>query len=205
MFGYWATGRNDAAARPNTVMKILITAANRGWSMKKCESFMARLSSGSDRPEGDRSGLRRYFRARPGRWDAVDDHAVGGGEARADDPQTVAEIAQLDLLRRHNVVRPDGQDDVLRLIGQYRSIRHEQGRRRRRDRQADTGEAARRQKQIAVGDGGARMDRAARPIERVVDEVERALASEGFSSLSDTSTLSASGPFCDCRSRRNVM
>jgi hypothetical protein len=35
MFGYWATGRNDAAAKPNTMMKILTTAANRGWSMKK--------------------------------------------------------------------------------------------------------------------------------------------------------------------------
>jgi hypothetical protein len=30
MFGYCATGRNAAAASPNTMMKILITAANRG-------------------------------------------------------------------------------------------------------------------------------------------------------------------------------
>src|SRR5690348_7706753 len=30
MFGYWATGRNAAAANPNTMMKILMTAAKRG-------------------------------------------------------------------------------------------------------------------------------------------------------------------------------
>jgi hypothetical protein len=30
MFGYWATGKNDIAAKPNTTMKILITIANRG-------------------------------------------------------------------------------------------------------------------------------------------------------------------------------
>ena len=30
MFGYWAIGRNAIAASPNTTMKILITAANRG-------------------------------------------------------------------------------------------------------------------------------------------------------------------------------
>jgi hypothetical protein len=30
MFGYWATGRKAAVAKPNTMMKMLITAANRG-------------------------------------------------------------------------------------------------------------------------------------------------------------------------------
>jgi hypothetical protein len=30
MFGYCATGSNAIAARPNTTMKMLMTAANRG-------------------------------------------------------------------------------------------------------------------------------------------------------------------------------
>src|SRR5258706_13427997 len=52
MFGYWATGRDAAAANPNTMMEILMTAAQRGCSMKKCERFMARLRPGSDLMRG---------------------------------------------------------------------------------------------------------------------------------------------------------
>ena len=95
--------------------------------------------------ELDRSGVRRHCRPRLGDRDAVDDHAVGGVEAGADDPEAVAQIADLDLLRRDDVVWPDGQDDVVRLIRQHGGVRHEEGGRRRGDLQADTGEAARRQ------------------------------------------------------------
>ncbi len=122
--------------------------------------------------------MRRYLRARQGDRDAVDDHLVGGSQARADDPQAVAKIAELDLLGRHDVVRPDGQDDVLRLIRQHRRVRHEQSRRWWRGFQAHAGEATRRQEQVAVGHGGAGMNRAAGPVERIVDEVECAFTGE---------------------------
>ena len=59
-----------------------------------------------------------------------------GGEACTDDSQTVAEIADLDVLRRHHIVRPDCQHDVLRLIGQHGRVRYEQRRHRRPNHQA---------------------------------------------------------------------
>ena len=101
-----------------------------------------------------------------------------GVETGADDPEAVAQIADLDLLRRDHVVEADGQDDVVRLIRQHGGVRHEQGWRRRGDFDADAGEAARRQETVGIRDGGAGMDRAAGAIEGVVDEVERALMGE---------------------------
>src|ERR1700733_4285707 len=100
MFGYWAIGRNTIAARPNKAMKALTTVANRGWSMKKCASFMALVLIGAA-PDG--TGLRRYLRSRRGRFDAVDNDPIGEREARADDPEAAAKIAQLDSLGGHHV------------------------------------------------------------------------------------------------------
>ena len=94
--------------------------------------------------------------------------------------QAVAKIAQLNLLRRHHVVWPDGQDDVLRLIGQH--AKHP-ARARQAPAARPPGERGRIRPASEAGrcsDGGARMNRAARPIEGVIDEVQRAFASEGL-------------------------
>src|SRR5216684_2246055 len=89
------------------MMKILTTAANRGRSIKKCASFTAgALAPALAGREADRSGLGRYVRARPYGRNPVDDHAIGGIEPRANDPEAVAQVAQQDVLRRHDVVGP---------------------------------------------------------------------------------------------------
>jgi len=94
----------------------------------------------------------------------VDDDLIGRRQTRVDDPQATAEVADLDLLRRYDVVRPDCQDDVLRLIRQHGRVRHQQGRRRRRGFQAHAGEPARRQSRSLFGTVGAGMNRAAGPV-----------------------------------------
>src|SRR2546422_3121139 len=145
--------------------------------MKKCASFMASLLI---RSEPDRAGLRRDLRSRRGCRDAVDDDSVSKCQARADDPQAVTQIAHLDSLGSHHVVRSNRQNDVIGLIGEYRRIRHKESRRRRRQSQANASETARRQQQIAIGYRGTRMDRPARPIEHIIDESECALATEAL-------------------------
>src|SRR5260370_40856040 len=47
MFGYWATGRNPAAASPNTMLEIPATAAKRGRRQKKYEGCMHQWRPGS--------------------------------------------------------------------------------------------------------------------------------------------------------------
>src|ERR1700722_9756797 len=118
----------------------------------------------------DGFGVGRDGGARADGRDAVDDHAVGRFEAGADDAQAVAEITDLDQLRGDHVVGADGQDDVVRLVGQDRGVRHQHGHRGGRYIDADAGEATGRQEAVGVRDGGAGMDGAARAVEGVVDE-----------------------------------
>ena len=109
---------------------------------------------------------------------AVDDDLIVRREAGADHAQAAAKSADLDRLGYDRAVRRDGHDHVLRLVREYCRIRHQEGRHRGTDDQPHATELARRQKQIGIGNGGAGMDRPARPVERIVDKIERALPLE---------------------------
>src|SRR6476646_7702575 len=108
----------------------------------------------------------------------VDDHAVARCEARLDDPQPAAEIASLDGRGHHRAVGGDRHDHVLRLIEQHRRVwQHEDGC-GWRDGHANSCELAGHKEKIWIRDCGARMDRATRTIEGIVDEVECTLPRE---------------------------
>src|SRR5512146_2675469 len=97
--GYCAMGSERIAARPASTMKMEITAANSGRSMKKRENMAGPFAAASARrhrgrgPPGGWRGLRRGDldrRAGLQARDAVDDHVVAGGEARFDDEEVSA-------------------------------------------------------------------------------------------------------------------
>src|SRR5437764_6357792 len=102
--GYWATGSERIAASPASTMKVEMTAAKSGRSMKKRDNMgvPSRLlgrgavggrsrffSAGCRRRFGARQ-LDRRARLQPG--DAVDDHVVAGIQAGFDD-EKIAPIA----------------------------------------------------------------------------------------------------------------
>jgi hypothetical protein len=87
--------------------------------------------------------------------------------------EATPEIADLHLLRHHGAVLPHGEDLVPRLIGHYRRVGQQERFSRSAERQINAGESAGRQKQVSVRDGRAGMNRAARPVECVIDKVER--------------------------------
>jgi len=110
--------------------------------MKKCETFMARLSSGSDRMRGGSIQNRGdHLRARPygSESPSMITRSEGSSPERMD-PEAVAKVAR--LWTRFGVTtsfRADDQDDVLRRSGRTGRVRHEQGGRPRSDpRERDT-------------------------------------------------------------------
>jgi hypothetical protein len=119
-------------------------------------------------------------------------------------PQPAFEIARLHNLRHHRRVRRNRHDQMLRLIKHHRRIRQQESGRGRRDSHTKPRELARREKQIGIRHGGARVNRPARTVEGVVDEVERSLPREGILALKPITTLLASGPPRRARSRSKV-
>ena len=101
-----------------------------------------------------------------------------GVEARLDHPQAAAQVAGRHDLRLHGPVGGHRHHQTLRLVEHDGGGRQQKDRRGRRDRDAQPGELARRQEQVRIRHRGARVDRAAGAVERVVDEVERAVAGE---------------------------
>ena len=110
--------------------------------------------------------------------DPVDDHAIVLVQAGLDHAQSAAQIAGLDRLGNDGAVGGHRHDHVLRLIEHHRGVRHQKGRRGRRDRNANARKLARHEEQIPVGHGGAHVNCPAGAIEGVVDKVERAGADE---------------------------
>ena len=112
----------------------------------------------------------------------VDDDLIVRREAGPDHAQAAAEIADLDLLGHNRAVRRDGHDEVLRLVREHGRVRAPaapalEAPTTSRTRANSPGVS----EQIGIGDGGAGVDRAARPVERIVDEIERALPREAVS------------------------
>jgi hypothetical protein len=66
-------------------------------------------------------------------WDAIDDNFVSGIEARANYTQTTAQITSLNDFWSYHVVSANGQDNMLRLIWEYRGVWYEQRCRRVRE------------------------------------------------------------------------
>src|SRR6516165_1052905 len=91
----------------------------------------------------DRAYLWRNFRPRCRVRNAVDDDLIVWREAGPDHAQAAVKIADLDPLGHNGAVRRDSHDDVLRLVGEYGRVRHEESRHRSADDQPDPGEQAR--------------------------------------------------------------
>lgn len=122
--------------------------------------------------------LWRDGRAWTGHWNATDNYAVVGIKSGADDPEAISQIPNFNLLRRDDVIRSDGEYDVIGLIRQHGGLRHKKGRYRPGDFNADACKGARRQESVRIESGSTGMDRATRAIEGVIDEVKRALMCE---------------------------
>src|SRR5215472_5875033 len=149
--------------------------------MKKWVRRMSRtrnLALVSRRGVMDRANLWRDFCPRCRVRNALDDYLIVLREAGPDHPQAAAKIADLDPLGHDGAVRRDSHDDVLRLVGEYGRVRHEESRHRSADDQPDPGEQARSEQTVGIRDGGSGVDRTARPVERIVYEIKSALPSE---------------------------
>jgi hypothetical protein len=119
-----------------------------------------------------RCGRRPWRRAwRP---EVGHDHAVGGQQPAADNPQTAHDRAQFDRLGGNGAILADDQHGLARLIGLDRFIGHHQRLHRAAVGQAHVAEHAGRQEQLGVGDDRA-PDRARMRVEAVVGEVQTAL------------------------------
>ena len=122
--------------------------------------------------------LGRDFRARSSAHQSVDDDAVVRFKARSDHPQAASEISGFHDLRHHGGVRRNRHDQMLRLIEHHRRIRQQQSGRGCRDSHAKPRELTGREKQIRIWHRRAGVDRSARAIESVIDEIEGALPFE---------------------------
>src|ERR1700744_125289 len=182
--GYCEIGRMASAPSPMSVRKTLSTVAKIGLSMKLwvtarscfsfcCQAFLSALAIGAG-VVMDGAVLRRDLGAGNRAQQAVDDNPVGGLEAGLDHPQPTAKLARGYDLRLYGRVGGNRHHQVLRLVEHDRGIRQQIDRRRRRDRDVQPGELPLRQERVRIGHGGPRMNGPARPIERIVDEVERA-------------------------------
>src|ERR1700729_1000131 len=95
---------------------------------------------------------------------------------------------------------------MLRLIRQHGAVRQEESRSGWCDFETNAGETAWRQESIAVADGGARMNRPARPIEGIVNEVEGALVREGlFVPQGYLPLVGNRGPFVPISKERHIV
>src|SRR6185312_4500293 len=200
--GYCEMGRMASAPSPISVRKTLSTVAKIGlsmkvwvmlWSLMRLEVHLSPagrggrsacpslLTSYSALPVGagvefDGAVLRRDLAAGNRAHQAVDDDAVARFETGLDHAQAAAQLAGGHDLRLHRSVSGNRHHQPLRLVGHDRGIRQEIHGRGRRDRYPQPRELARRQEQVGVRHSGARVNGAAGAIERIVDEVERALA-----------------------------
>ena len=110
-----------------------------------------------------------------GDWDAVDDDAVGWVEPGTDDAKPSRRSPIWTCFGVTTSLRPTVSTMWSDWSGSTGGIRHEQRWVPAGRLDAHTSEAAGRQETVGIGNGGAGMDRAARAIKRVVDEVERAV------------------------------
>ena len=122
----------------------------------------------------DRAVLRLDLGSRRRIGERIDDDPVVWSEARPDDPQTTAYIADLDPLRHDGPVRRDGHHEMSGLVrSTAESGTNSVG--AGCHGKPYSGEFAGRKQQIRIGNGGSGVDRAARPVEHIVYEVELAL------------------------------
>ena len=105
---------------------------------------------------------------------SLDHDAVGGGEPRANDAQTVDDRAELDSLGADRAVVGHREDDLARLVGRDRTVGHQQ-RFVLAAEQPQPSEISRRQQAVLVLEDGASADGAGLRVERVVDEIHPAL------------------------------
>src|SRR5258708_7658704 len=121
-------GRRKSARLPAARMSREMTTAKMGRSMKKRASFTS-----SSFPVAGRSG--RFFHggrsridlhARPDALEAIDDHAVAGGETAADHAQAVHDRPERHAAVLNRAVRRDDEDEPLVEIGPHRAVLNQQ-------------------------------------------------------------------------------
>ena len=89
--------------------------------------FGRRFPAGRSLRDGfDLAVFRRHLLPRTGALQAVDDNAVGGREAGANDPQAVHHGAELDAFDADGAVIGNREDDFAGLIGGDRAVGHQQ-------------------------------------------------------------------------------
>src|SRR3970040_329046 len=115
--GYCATGSVKKATPPISVIRIDITAAKIGRSMKKWEIFIAAAFLLVRRAGLDLARLGLDLDAGTHAHQPVDDDVVVGLEAVADDPEAAfRRRAGGDDLEAHGAVGGHGVDDLPRLV-----------------------------------------------------------------------------------------
>src|ERR1700688_3123843 len=181
--GYCATGSRENDTPPRITNTIETTAAKIGRSMKKCEMriFLASSRPGFVRPFGfcwRAFLLRRHLLARTRAHQAVDDDAVGGGEAVLDHAQAVVDLSKGDVFLPHHVAIVDDEHKFPHLLGADRGVGNEQCRIGWRARHADAAKHAGRENALGIVEEGAAADGARRTVDDVVDEIDLALVRE---------------------------
>jgi hypothetical protein len=122
-----------------------------------------------------RHQLRRDERARPDPLQAVDDHPLARGDTLRHDPETVDRRSEGHLAVFGLVVLADDRHELLVLVGADRALADQHRRLGRGASHLQAGELARYQQAVGVGEDRASENRAARPVDLVVDELKRTL------------------------------
>src|ERR1700683_4731286 len=185
--GYCAIGRRKNDTAPRITKTTETTAAKIGRSMKKCEMRM-RLVRLDLRGVFRRGRCRRraaffhrHLYSRPGAHQAVDNHAIGGGQPFLDHTQVVIDLPGNHIFLPNDTAIVDDQHVLARLLGADGRVGNKQRRKCRRTRYADAAEHARRENTIGIGEDGATADCARGPVDNIVDEIHLADVSKvGF-------------------------
>src|SRR5215471_5464379 len=134
MPGYCMTGSRTAAIPPVSISTIASTHANTGRSMKKCEiTDRSALRDAAGRFAlrlgffpADLDGL--HVIARPHLLQPVEDHALAGVKAGADQPIVADHASSGDASLRHDVAVADHEHDgIAALVARDAALRNEEG------------------------------------------------------------------------------
>src|SRR5579862_5004676 len=109
MFGNCATGKVTVITTPTITVRIAMTIATMGRLIKKLDmgpgSFRSLVVSARSLTGAERLGLNPH--AGPDLLLAFDDHTVARFESAGDHPHGFHALANLNLPRRHRVIRAD--------------------------------------------------------------------------------------------------